>query len=193
MSLFPFLFSLLAKVAPDGSRQDPPRSAHSHSAAPLARPPMRTHSHTCPSASLTPPPRLSAANCISPATMDAAATLPEAWSQVRAPVIVLLLWMAVAVCLTMYVLLFLERVYGCHHHRVAAPPPPPGSAVHYDPILEDDPEVGSTTFPIVLCLDPHVQRVRSTSHIAAPTLFPCLHWCGGAVAELKLAFRQTNL
>jgi hypothetical protein len=72
MSLFPFLFSLLAKVAPDGSRQDPPRSAHSHSAAPLARPPMRTHSHTCPSASLTPPPRLSAANCISPATMDAA-------------------------------------------------------------------------------------------------------------------------
>jgi hypothetical protein len=55
MPLFPFLFSLLAEIAPDSSRQDPPRSAHSHSAAPLARPPMRTHSHTCPSASLTPP------------------------------------------------------------------------------------------------------------------------------------------
>jgi beta-mannan synthase len=43
--------------------------------------------------------------------MDAAAKLLEAWSQVRAPVIVSLLWLAVVVCLTMSVLLFLERVY----------------------------------------------------------------------------------
>ncbi|GJM90476.1 hypothetical protein PR202_ga06758 [Eleusine coracana subsp. coracana] len=83
--------------------------------------------------------------------MDAAATLPEAWSQVRAPVIVPLLRLAVVVCLTMSVLLFLERVYmavviaGVRLLRLR-----PERRYRCDPIPEDDPELGSTAFPIVL-------------------------------------------
>lgn len=83
--------------------------------------------------------------------MDAAATLPEAWSQVRVPVIVPLLRLAVVVCLTMSVLLFLERMYmaiviaGVRILRLR-----PERRYKCDPIPEDDPELGSTAFPIVL-------------------------------------------
>lgn len=80
--------------------------------------------------------------------MDA---LPEAWSQVRAPVIVPLLRLAVAVCLTMSVLLFLERVYmavvisGVRLLRLR-----PDRRYRCDPLPEDDPELGSSAFPVVL-------------------------------------------
>nr|CAB3449176.1 unnamed protein product [Digitaria exilis] len=84
--------------------------------------------------------------------MDAAAAgLPEAWSQVRAPVIVPLLRLAVAVCLTMSVLLFLERLYmgvviaGVRLLRLR-----PERRYRCDPLPEDDPELGSSAFPSVL-------------------------------------------
>ncbi|CAL5023487.1 unnamed protein product [Urochloa decumbens] len=99
--------------------------------------------------------------------MDAgAAALPEAWSQVRAPVIVPLLRLAVAVCLTMSVLLFLERMYmGIviaavrlfrfrPDRRYRCDPLPEDQArtlagTRYGP-AEDDPELGSSAFPSVL-------------------------------------------
>jgi beta-mannan synthase len=107
--------------------------------------------------------------------MDAeAATLPEAWSQVRAPVIVPLLRLAVAVCLTMSVLLFLERVYmavvitGVRLLRLR-----PDRRYRCDPIPEDDPEVGSTAFPVVLVQIPMFnEREVPSCHIAARTVPP---------------------
>ncbi|CAN6246874.1 unnamed protein product [Urochloa humidicola] len=80
-----------------------------------------------------------------------AMALPEAWSQVRAPVIVPLLRLAVATCLTMSVLLFLERMYmgiviaGVRLFRFR-----PDRRYRCDPLPEDDPELGSSAFPSVL-------------------------------------------
>uniref|UniRef100_A0A0D9VD85 Glycosyltransferase 2-like domain-containing protein n=1 Tax=Leersia perrieri TaxID=77586 RepID=A0A0D9VD85_9ORYZ len=80
-----------------------------------------------------------------------AAVLPEAWSQVRAPVIVPLLRLAVAICLTMSVLLFLERMYmavviaGVKLLRRR-----PERRYRCDPIPDDDPELASSAFPVVL-------------------------------------------
>ncbi|KAL6629009.1 hypothetical protein ACP70R_028774 [Stipagrostis hirtigluma subsp. patula] len=84
--------------------------------------------------------------------MDAAvAQLPDAWSQVRAPVIVPLLRLAVAVCLTMSVLLFLERLYmGVVIAGVRLLGRRPERRYRCDPLPEDDPELGSAAFPSVL-------------------------------------------
>ncbi|AQK60146.1 Glucomannan 4-beta-mannosyltransferase 2 [Zea mays] len=99
--------------------------------------------------------------------MDA---LPEAWSQVRAPVIVPLLRLAVAVCLTMSVLLFLERVYmavvisGVRLLRLR-----PDRRYRCDPLPEDDPELGSSAFPVVLVQIPmfNEREVRTPPPAAA--------------------------
>jgi len=98
--------------------------------------------------------------------MDAAAALPEAWSQVRAPVIVPLLRLAVAVCLTMSVLLFLERMYmavviaGVRLLRFR-----PDRRYRCDPLPEDDPELGSAAFPVVLVQIPMFnEREVRTAH-----------------------------
>jgi beta-mannan synthase len=101
--------------------------------------------------------------------MDAAAALPEAWSQVRAPVIVPLLRLAVAVCLTMSVLLFLERMYmaiviaGVRLLRFR-----PDRRYRCDPLPEDDPELGSSAFPVVLVQIPmfNEREVRTDHRIA---------------------------
>ena len=91
--------------------------------------------------------------------MDAAAGLPEAWSQVRAPVIVPLLRLAVAVCLTMSVLLFLERMYMAVVRRYRC-----------DPIPDDDPELGSAAFPSVLVQIPMFNEREVHTHCARPPL-----------------------
>ncbi|KAL5212983.1 hypothetical protein ABZP36_023830 [Zizania latifolia] len=81
----------------------------------------------------------------------AAAQLPEAWSQVRAPVIVPLLRLAVAVCLTMSVLLFLERMYmAVVISGVKLLRRRPERRYRCDPLPDDDPELGSSAFPVVL-------------------------------------------
>lgn len=103
----------------------------------------------------------------------AAAGLPEAWSQVRAPVIVPLLRLAVAVCLTMSVLLFLERMYmavviaGVRLFRFR-----PERRYRCDPLPEDDPELGSSAFPVVLVQIPmfNEREVRTTGRSAAALL-----------------------
>jgi beta-mannan synthase len=84
--------------------------------------------------------------------MDAAAGLPDAWSQVRAPLIVPLLQLSVAVCLGMAVLLFLERLYmGVVIVGVKLLRRTPERRYKCDPISEDDdPELGSAAFPVVL-------------------------------------------
>uniref|UniRef100_M8BPQ4 Glycosyltransferase 2-like domain-containing protein n=1 Tax=Aegilops tauschii TaxID=37682 RepID=M8BPQ4_AEGTA len=84
--------------------------------------------------------------------MDAAVGLPDAWSQVRAPVIVPLLKLAVAVCLLMSVLLFLERLYmAVVIVGVKLLGRRPERRYKCDPICEDDdPELGSAAFPVVL-------------------------------------------
>lgn len=84
--------------------------------------------------------------------MDAAVGLPDAWSQVRAPVIVPLLKLAVAVCLLMSVLLFLERLYmAVVIVGVKLLGRRPERRYKCDPISEDDdPELGSAAFPVVL-------------------------------------------
>jgi len=103
--------------------------------------------------------------------MDAAAALPEAWSQVRAPVIVPLLRLAVAVCLTMSVLLFLERMYmavviaGVRLLRLR-----PERRYRCDPIPEDDPELGSAAFPSVLVQIPMFNEREVHPHCARPPL-----------------------
>ncbi|BAF08078.1 glucomannan 4-beta-mannosyltransferase 1 [Oryza sativa Japonica Group] len=80
-----------------------------------------------------------------------AAGLPEAWSQVRAPVIVPLLRLAVAVCLTMSVLLFLERMYmAVVISGVKILRRRPDRRYRCDPIPDDDPELGTSAFPVVL-------------------------------------------
>jgi hypothetical protein len=97
------------------------------------------------------PPRRAAPPEREPERERAMDALPEAWSQVRAPVIVPLLRLAVAVCLTMSVLLFLERVYmavvisGVRLLRLR-----PDRRYRCDPLPEDDPELGSSAFPVVL-------------------------------------------
>ena len=86
--------------------------------------------------------------------MDAAAGLPgaDAWAQVRAPLIVPLLRLSVAVCLAMAVLLFLERLYmGVVIVGVKLLRRTPERRYKCDPISEDDdPELGSAAFPVVL-------------------------------------------
>jgi len=100
------------------------------------------------------------------AAAGTAAALPEAWSQVRAPVIVPLLRLAVAVCLTMSVLLFLERMYmaivitGVRLLRFR-----PDRRYRCDPLPDDDPELGSSAFPVVLVQIPMFnEREVSTGH-----------------------------
>jgi hypothetical protein len=100
------------------------------------------------------------------AAAGTAAALPEAWSQVRAPVIVPLLRLAVAVCLTMSVLLFLERMYmavviaGVRLLRLR-----PERRYRCDPIPEDDPELGSEAFPSVLVQIPMFNEREVRTHL----------------------------
>ncbi|KAM0867581.1 hypothetical protein ACQ4PT_041892 [Festuca glaucescens] len=84
--------------------------------------------------------------------MDAAEHIAVMWRQVRGPVIVPLLRASVAVCLTMCVILFVEKVYmavvitavrllGCRPER----------QWRWEPMREDDdPELGSAAYPMVL-------------------------------------------
>jgi beta-mannan synthase len=116
------------------------------------------------------PPRRAAPPEREPERERAMDALPEAWSQVRAPVIVPLLRLAVAVCLTMSVLLFLERVYmavvisGVRLLRLR-----PDRRYRCDPLPEDDPELGSSAFPVVLVQIPmfNEREVRTPPPAAA--------------------------
>ena len=116
--------------------------------------------------------------------MDAAAALPEAWSQVRAPVIVPLLRLAVAVCLTMSVLLFLERMYmavviaGVRLLRLR-----PDRRYRCDPIPDDDPELGSAAFPSVLVQIPMFNEREVRARASAAPLASHPH-CAPAIAGL---------
>lgn len=99
--------------------------------------------------------------------MDAAAGLPDAWSQVRAPLIVPLLQLSVAVCLGMAVLLFLERLYmGVVIVGVKLLRRTPERRYKCDPISEDDdPELGSAAFPVVLVQIPMFNE-REVYHLS---------------------------
>ncbi|KAM0837603.1 hypothetical protein ACQ4PT_061536 [Festuca glaucescens] len=99
--------------------------------------------------------------------MDAAAGLPDAWSQVRAPLIVPLLRLSVAVCLGMAVLLFLERLYmGVVIVGVKLLRRTPERRYKCDPIAEeDDPELGSAAFPVVLVQIPMFNE-REVYHLS---------------------------
>jgi beta-mannan synthase len=121
------------------------------------------------------------------AAAGTAAALPEAWSQVRAPVIVPLLRLAVAVCLTMSVLLFLERMYMAvvisvvRVFRLR-----PDRRYRCEPLPEDDPELGSSAFPSVLVQIPmfNEREVRTYSSPPSPLLHP---HCAAAAAEPPLS------
>lgn len=141
----------------------------------IPQPARPSHTHTEPSpgrqaggpAHPHPPRRAAPPERERERAMDA---LPEAWSQVRAPVIVPLLRLAVAVCLTMSVLLFLERVYmavvisGVRLLRLR-----PDRRYRCDPLPEDDPELGSSAFPVVLVQIPmfNEREVRTPPPAAA--------------------------
>lgn len=148
-----------------GGLYKPLHSGHWH---PAARPP-ESHSHRAEprqaAQPTTPPPRRAAP----PERERAMDALPEAWSQVRAPVIVPLLRLAVAVCLTMSVLLFLERVYmavvisGVRLLRLR-----PDRRYRCDPLPEDDPELGSSAFPVVLVQIPMFNEREVRTHRLLP-------------------------
>ncbi|KAG8076157.1 hypothetical protein GUJ93_ZPchr0006g41059 [Zizania palustris] len=78
------------------------------------------------------------------AVAAAVAQLSEAWSQVRAPVIMPLLRLAVAVCQTMSVLLFLERMYMAVIISGVKLLRRPERRCRCDPLLDDDPELDSS-------------------------------------------------
>jgi beta-mannan synthase len=109
--------------------------------------------------------------------MDAAAGLPDAWSQVRAPLIVPLLQLSVAVCLGMAVLLFLERLYmGVVIVGVKLLRRTPERRYKCDPISEeDDPELGSAAFPVVLVQIPMFNEREVSLQAFFPLAFAELH------------------
>lgn len=144
----------------------------------IPQPARPSHTHTEPSRAqagrqaaqpTTPPPRRAAPPEPERERERAMDALPEAWSQVRAPVIVPLLRLAVAVCLTMSVLLFLERVYmavvisGVRLLRLR-----PDRRYRCDPLPEDDPELGSSAFPVVLVQIPMFNEREVRTHRLPP-------------------------
>jgi hypothetical protein len=134
--------------------------------------------------------------------MDAAVgQLPDAWSQVRAPLIVPLLRLSVAVCLGMAVLLFLERLYmGVVIVGVKLLRRTPERRYKCDPISEEeDPELGSAAFPSVLVQIPmfNEREVHSTFHrppigicrarpsFSSSIWFPFGHWFSQSCTEVQ--------
>lgn len=114
-----------------------------------------------------------------------AAGLPEAWSQVRAPVIVPLLRLAVAVCLTMSVLLFLERMYmAVVISGVKILRRRPDRRYRCDPIPDDDPELGTSAFPVVLIQIP----MFNEREVPSPSRRHCRHLPLLALLSLSLFF-----
>jgi beta-mannan synthase len=108
--------------------------------------------------------------------MDAAVgQLPDAWSQVRAPLIVPLLRLSVAVCLGMAVLLFLERLYmGVVIVGVKLLRRTPERRYKCDPISEEeDPELGSAAFPSVLVQIPMFNEREVHSTFLRPPIGIC--------------------
>ncbi|XP_071680406.1 probable glucomannan 4-beta-mannosyltransferase 9 [Lolium perenne] len=84
--------------------------------------------------------------------MDAAEQIAVMWRQVRGPVIVPLLRAAVAVCLAMCVILFVEKVYmAVVITAVRLLGRRPERQWRWEPMREDDdPELGSAAYPMVL-------------------------------------------
>jgi hypothetical protein len=134
--------------------------------------------------------------------MDAAVgQLPDAWSQVRAPLIVPLLRLSVAVCLGMAVLLFLERLYmGVVIVGVKLLRRTPERRYKCDPISEEeDPELGSAAFPSVLVqipmfnerevhstfLRPPIGICRARSSFSSSLWFPFGHWFSQSCTEVQ--------
>jgi beta-mannan synthase len=108
--------------------------------------------------------------------MDAAEQIAAALQQVRGPVIVPLLRASVAVCLAMCVILFVEKVYmAVVITGVRLLGRRPERQWRWEPVRkDDDPEVGSAAYPMVLVQIPMYNerevRIEHTHTTAMYTL-----------------------
>lgn len=86
------------------------------------------------------------------------------WSQIRAPLIVPLLKLAVVICLIMSVMLFVERVYmGVVITLVKLFGRKPDKRYKWEP-MKDDVELGNSVYPMVLVQIPMYNEREVLSH-----------------------------
>ena len=105
--------------------------------------------------------------------MEAAEQIAVVWKQVRGPVIVPLLRASVMVCLAMCVILFVEKVYmAVVIVAMRLIGRRPERQWRWEPLRDDDPELGSAAYPMVLVQIPMRTSACDCSR-ASKTLYLC--------------------
>lgn len=121
---------------------------------------------------------------------DIAGQIGLIWELIKVPVIVPVLKLGVYICLAMSLMLFIERLYmGVVIILVKLFWPKPEKRYNWTPIQEDE-ELGSTNFPVVLVQIPmfNEKEVSFNSH----SLFLCFNETLFSVITDTLFFRSTR-
>jgi beta-mannan synthase len=123
--------------------------------------------------------------------MDAAEQIAVALQQVRGPVIVPVLRASVAVCLAMCVILFVEKVYmAVVITAVRLLGRRPERQWRWEPVRgDDDPEVGTAAYPMVLVQIPMYNEREvielSTTPLSSTVLYTLLSCCHAMASLLR--------